>query len=373
MIRTRLQLGRLFGIPFKIDVSWLLIFVWVTWSMASSYIPDHYPALSSAVTWALAVLTSLLFFGSVVLHELGHALLARRHGTPVQDITLFIFGGAAQLDSEPRTPWQEFSMALSGPLVSLALGGLFGLLYWLTRNSPLPISALALMLATVNLSLGVFNLIPGFPLDGGRVLRAALWYFRHDLLSATRWATRVGQGIAYGFIVLGISYALRGSWVNGLWFAMIGFFLDNAARTSYAQLNLRTALAGHTVREVMSAACAILPPQLTLDLLIEQYVLNGRGRCFAVGDRENLLGLVTLHNVQQVSPADRPNTHLRDIVTPLSELKVVSPDTPLWDALQQMTTEGVNQLPVVVEGIMEGMLTREDLITFLRRRGAMVT
>ena len=370
MFRSRIQLGRLFGIPFKIDASWLLIFVWVTWSMGASYIPDRYPDLGATATWLLAGLATLLFFGSVVLHELGHALVARRHGTPVRDITLFIFGGAAQLDQEPRTAGQEFSMAFAGPLVSLLLSGVFGLIYLATRSSPLPVAGVASLLALINLSLGLFNLIPGFPLDGGRVLRAVLWSIGHDLVSATRWASRVGQGIAYGFIVLGIMYALRGNWFNGLWMAMIGFFLDNAARTSYMQTNLRRALDGHTVRDVMSTTnCTMLPPQLTLDLLIDQYMLGGRGRCFAVGDEDHLLGLVTLHNVQRINPAERANTHLRDIVTPLDELKVVTPETPLWDALRQMTIEGVNQLPVVVDGAMEGMLTREDVITFLQERG----
>jgi Zn-dependent protease/CBS domain-containing protein len=368
MFKSHFRLGKLFGIPVNIDASWLLIFIWVTWGLAGSYFPSRHPLWSAGLSWGMGVVASLLFFGSVLLHELGHALVARAQGTPVREITLFIFGGVAQISDEPATPGREFRMAVIGPLISLALSGLFALLHLATRRVSEPLSELGLFLGGVNLSLGLFNLIPGFPLDGGRVLRSALWGARHDLARATRWASWVGQAVAYMFVVIGIVRIIGGAWLDGLWMAFIGFFMDNAARSSVYQFTLRRLLEGHIVSEVMSQECTLLPPQLTLDVLVEQYLLTSGQRCFSVGNRDRVLGLLTVHNVSAV-PKDRwPTTHVSDILTPLSALRVVGPDTPLWAALQEMTDEGVNQLPVVKDGALIGMVTREHLLTFIRNR-----
>ena len=368
MFKTRFRLGRLVGVPILIDASWLIVFVWVTWSLAGNYFPQRYPDWSPSLWWVSAGIASLLFFGSVLLHELGHALLARSQGTPVKDITLFIFGGAAEIADEPSTPGKELVLALSGPVVSLALSALFAAIHLLARGQEGPIGAVSLFLGGINLSLGAFNLIPGFPLDGGRVLRAVLWRARRDLMWATRWASRVGQGVAYLFMFVGIVQGFAGNWVDGLWIAMIGLFLDNAARGAFRQLTLRSLLAGHVVDKVMTRDCRLLPPQLTLDVLIEQYLLSGGRRCFVVGDHSKVLGLLTVHNVRAVPKVDWPFTRVSDVLTPLDQLRTVTPETPLWDALQQMTSEGVNQLPVLVNAELVGMITREDLITFIRNR-----
>jgi Zn-dependent protease len=366
--KTRFRLGDILGIPIRIDASWLLIFVWVTWSLAGSYFPRRYPSWSTALTWTLGVVTSLLFFGSVLLHELGHALVARRNGIPVKDITLFIFGGAAQISDEPSSPAREFRMAIVGPLVSLVLSGAFAGVHVLTRGSIQPVAALSFFLAYINLSLGLFNLIPGFPLDGGRVLRALLWSLRRDLAWATRWASRVGQVVAYLFVALGIMRAFSGTWVDGVWLAMIGLFLDNAARSQYRQLTLRNLLEGYAVRDIMSRECSLIPPQLTLDVLVEQYLLTRARRCYAVGEGDKIMGLLTVHNISSVAKVDWPFTRVADVLTPLDQLRTVGPETPLWDALQHMTADGVNQLPVVIDNQLEGMVTREDVITLLRNR-----
>ena len=371
MSKNRFRLGKLFGIPIRVDSSWLLIFIWVTWSLAANYYPRLHPAWPTALYWAIGALTSLLFFTSVLLHELGHSLVARSQGTQVKDITLFIFGGVAEISDEPSAPGKELIMAVVGPLVSLALSGVFALLHLLTRNVNQPLAALGFLLGSINLSLGVFNLIPGFPLDGGRVLRAVLWKLRRDLTWATRWATWVGQTVAYLFVLLGIVRALSGDWANGLWIAVIGFFLENAARSAYAQLTLRKMLEGHVVGEIMREGCALLPPQLTLDLWVDQYLLGSGQRCLAVGTPERMIGLLTIHNVRAVPKNKWPETHVGDVATPLEQLHMVMPQTPLWDALQQMTEEGVNQLPVAVEGRLVGMLSRDQLLTFLRNRSAL--
>jgi Zn-dependent protease/CBS domain-containing protein len=368
MFKSHFRLGKVFGIPVNIDASWLLIFIWVTWSLAGSYFPQHYPSWSTALTWGVAVVTSLLFFSSVLLHELGHSLVARSQGTPVSEITLFIFGGVAQITEEPSTPAKELRMALVGPLISLLLSALFGALYLATRSVSLPLSAAGLFLAGANLSLGLFNLIPGFPLDGGRVLRAILWAARRDLARATRWASWVGQAVAYLFILSGVVRAFGGDWVGGIWIAFIGFFLDNAARSTYYQLTLHKLLDGHVVGEIMTQDCVLLPPQLTLDVLVEQYLLTKGQRCFSVGTRERVLGLLTVHNVSTIPKERWPTTHVADVLTPLDQLRVVAPITSLWVALQQMTKEGVNQLPVLEDGALLGMVTREGLLTFIRNR-----
>lgn len=368
MLKTHLRLGKVFGVPVRIDASWLLIFVWVTWSLAGGYFPRHYPGWSSTLSWGIGLLTSLLFFVSVLLHELGHALVAHAMGTQVREITLFLFGGMAEIADEPASAGRELKMAVAGPLVSLGLSALFGILHLATQGLSQPVSAIGLYLAGINLTLGVFNLVPGFPLDGGRVLRAILWRVRRDLAWATRWASRIGQGVAYLFIILGIARAFGGDWVNGLWVAFIGLFLDNAARSAYYQLGLRNLLRGHTVSEVMTAECIVVPPQLTLDVLVEQYLIPTGRRCFAVGSQGKILGLLTIHNIRAVPRERWRETHAGEALTPLDQLRVVSPLTPLWEALQGMTAEGVNQLPVVSDGVLAGMLTREHLLTYIRNR-----
>jgi Zn-dependent protease len=373
MFKSQLRLGKLLGFPIAIDISWLLIFVLVTSSLAFSYFPQRHPDWSRALNVVMGVLTSVLFFVSVLLHELGHSLVARSFGTPVSKITLFIFGGVSEITEEPKTPKEELIMAAVGPLVSLALSAVFAILYLATRRVSEPLAALGLFLGGINLSLGLFNLIPGFPLDGGRVLRAILWGAGRDLTKATRWASWVGQGVAYIFIVIGIVRVFAGDWFNGIWIAFIGFFMDNAARSSYLQLTLRNLLEGHVVSEVMDHDCYLLPPTLTLDVAVDQYLLTSGKRCFTIGTPNGgVEGLFTIHKLRDIPKDQWPTRHISDVSTPLSEMRTVSPSTPLWKALQEMTTDGVNQLPVLVEGSLTGMLTRENLLTYIRNRSQLL-
>ena len=368
MSKTRFGIGKVFGVPIYIDASWLLIFLWVTWSLASSYLPRLYPSWSPVLTWSMGILASLLFFGGVLLHELGHAFVAKQSGNPVQDITLFLFGGAAVISDEPQTPLDEAKVALAGPLVSLALSGTFAALHIALRDVSQPAAALSLFLGGTNLSLGLFNLLPGFPLDGGRVLRALLWRLRKDLAWATRWASRAGQAVAFGFVAYGIMRSFAGTWVDGIWMVFIGLFLDSAARSQYRQLTLRNLLGGYAVRNIMARECDLIPPQLTLDVLVEQYLLSRARRCYAVGQGDTIMGLLTVHNVSAVDKVDWPFTRVSQVYTPLAQLRTLSPDASLWHALQHMTSSGVNQLPVVVGDQFQGMLTREDVLTFMRNR-----
>lgn len=371
MRKEKPRLGVIWGIPLHLDPSWLLIFVWLSWSLAASYFPNSHPGWAPWLNWLLGIITSLLFFASVLLHELGHSLVARAQGIPVRQITLFIFGGAAEITEEPNSPAEEARLALAGPLVSLVLGALFMGVYLLTRQAMPPAASVTLYLGGINLSLGLFNLIPGFPLDGGRVLRAILWRLRHDLAWATRWAARVGQAVAYAFIVLGMMRAFGGDWVGGLWMAFIGLFLDGAARSAAMQLTLRHLLEGHEAAEIMSSDCPLVPPQLTLDLLVEHYIMAQNHRCYVVGTPDRVLGLVTVHQVQGVPRAKWPTTRVEDVFVPLERLRKVEPHTPLYQVMQEMTEQGVNQLPVMDNGELVGMVTRDRLITFIRNRSTL--
>ena len=368
MVRSSISLGKVLGIPIRVDLSWLFIVIWVTWSLAGGYFPARHPAWPASLAWGMGVLTSLLFFGSVLFHELGHSLVARAQRLPVTDITLFIFGGASQIADDPRSPREELLLAGAGPAVSLALAGAFGLGHLILRSLSEPLAAATLFLAGINLSLGLFNLIPGFPLDGGRVLRAILWGARHDIGWATRWASRTGRGVAGVFILLGIYQASTGDWVSGLWMLFIGFFLDGASRSSYQQLTLRQLLEGHVAAEIMSDDCRPLPSQLTLDVFVDNYVVGRESRrCYVVGTRDEMVGLLTLGDLQRV-PRDRwLTTRVRDVAMPLEHLRVVAPDTPVWTALQQMTAEGVNQMPVIDRGKLVGMISRDRLLSLIRR------
>ena len=233
MLKNSLRIARIGGVSVNIHVSWILIFVLVTWTLAGSYFPRNHPNWPLSLYWTVGLAASVLFFASVLAHELAHSFVARARGLPVHDITLFIFGGVAQLEEEPETPATEFLMALVGPFTSIVLGACFGVV-WLTASGVSePLAALGFYLAVNNVWLGMFNLIPGFPLDGGRVLRSILWQVTGNLQRATRWATLVGQAIAYLFILAGVWRIFTGDWVGGLWIAFIGWFLDNAASSSY--------------------------------------------------------------------------------------------------------------------------------------------
>lgn len=371
--KEHIRLGKVFGIPIQVDLSWILIFLWLSWSLAGGYFPRNHPNWSLGLYWFLGVITSLLFFGSVLLHELGHSLVARSQGVPVRSITLFIFGGAAEITEEPSSPSREIAMALVGPGISVALGLVFMAVYALAGLFSEPVKAVALYLGGINISLGLFNLIPGFPLDGGRVLRAILWRAYGNLTLATQWATRVGQVVAYGFMIFGIFRAFTGDWIGGLWIAFIGLFLDGAARSAYMQMTLNNLLEGHVAAEVMTSDCLWVPPQLTLDLLVEHYILRQNRRCYLVGQPDRVLGLLTVHHVQQVPRPNWPNTRVEQVFVPLERLRTVTLETPLREVLQHMTAEGVNQLPVMDGGRLVGMVTRENLITFIQNRSLLNT
>ncbi|MGQ9586340.1 MAG: M50 family metallopeptidase [Anaerolineae bacterium] len=368
MNKSAFQIARVFGIPVRIHISWLIIFVLITWGLAGQFFPQQYPNWPTTLYWVIGVATSLLFFLSVLLHEIAHSLVSMATGVPVRDITLFIFGGAAQITREPRSALNEFLMAIAGPLTSIALGILFAISGLVARLFSEPLAALSFYLAGINALLGFFNLIPGFPLDGGRVLRAILWALGGDMPQATRWASRVGQLVAYLMIFAGIWRILGSGRLDGLWWIFIGWFLDNAASTSYQQVAMRAMLEGHKVREIMSRECTLLPAGMSLQQMVDDYLLPTGRRCFPILAGDVVQGLLTLHHVKEVPKERWATTRVEEAMTPLEGLKAVSPEDELWSALEQMTEDGVNQLPVVEDGHLVGMLGRDNVLTFIRTR-----
>ncbi|MBI5043702.1 MAG: site-2 protease family protein, partial [Nitrospirae bacterium] len=249
MFRNSIKLGTILGITIRLDYSWFIIFFLITWSLSAHRLPLLYPDWPQITYWTIGIITSILFFTSVLIHEMAHSLVARKHGIPVNNITLFIFGGAAQITQEPKQAKDEFMMAFAGPAASLVLSAIFWILYLLLRSLSEPIATIFSWLGSINLMLAIFNFIPGFPLDGGRVLRAIVWGATQDFARATQIAAAIGRGIAFLFIFIGIWMIFGGNWVNGLWIAFIGWFLENAATTSYRQVALKDMLQGHTVKE----------------------------------------------------------------------------------------------------------------------------
>jgi Zn-dependent protease/CBS domain-containing protein len=355
------------GIPIGVHVSWFLIFGLITWSLSVGFFPPEYPGLPVPVYWVLGGITSLLFFGSVLVHELGHSILALRNGISVRGINLFIFGGVAQIEREPETPGAEFRIALAGPLTSLVLGIGFAVLWLFDRGIPF-LAAPSAWLMRINLMLAFFNLIPGFPLDGGRVLRAVVWKITGSFERATQLAAFTGQLTAFGFIGFGVLGMLSGNFFNGLWLVMIGWFLQNAAATSFAQVNAQRSLRGVTVAQVMSRECPLVPGQLPLNQLVEDYVLTGGRRCFLVQDEGQLHGMLTLRDIAQVPRARWGEVAAQEIVKPRQQLIYVSSRTDLLSALRAMDDANVNQVPVIDNDELVGMLSRDQMLHYSRAR-----
>ncbi len=372
MFRGGLPIGKAFGISLRLHYSWFLIFVLVTWALAAVYFPSTHPTWSLALKIGAGVITSILFFGSVLFHELMHSIVALREGIQIQAITLFFLGGVSQMTGEPRTAGDEFRMAAAGPFSSLVLGGLFLGIYYLLNSSTSEtaqiIAAISQYLGIINILLGVFNLIPGFPLDGGRVLRALIWWRSKNLQSATRIASNVGRGIGFLFIIVGIFLAFTGNFFNGIWLALIGWFLESAASSSYKQMMLLELLKGHTASEVMSRDCTVVPPDITIEQLVNEHILSSGRRCFPVASGDRTEGLVTLSSIKAVPSDARERTKVRDAMMPISRVKSVSPNEDLSNVMQILSENDINQVPVVWENKVVGIVARDNLINFINTK-----
>lgn len=366
---SSIRLGRILGIAIELHPSWLVIGFLVTYSLAEVQFPGQYSGWGTGLYWLVAAATSLAFLASVLGHELSHALVARRLGVRIKSITLFIFGGAASMESEPRRPRDEALIAAAGPISSLLIGGvLYGIDLAVQQEQ---LVALLGWLAFINLSLGAFNLIPGFPMDGGRILRAALWRIRGDRYAATRNAAAVGQIVGYAIIALGVLLAFRrGGLFAGIWLGLIGYFLSSAAEASVVQMSVERTLRGVRVRDVMDGdPPSVSPNELVLDLVHER-MLHGEHRTFLVRhDDGGLAGIVTLSDVRRVPREHWDNARVTDVMTRFGDLVTVGPDDEVEAALKLMQTRSVDQLPVVGEGrSILGLLKRAGIARLIETR-----
>jgi Zn-dependent protease len=365
MNKHTISIGRIFGIPIGLDASWFLILVLITWTLAVSYYPAEFKNWPVAVYWIVGAATTILFFASVLLHELGHSVVALHYKIPVRSITLFIFGGVARIGAEPPSAQADFWIAIAGPLVSIGLAILFALLRP-AFAAIAPLYAMVKYLALTNGTLAVFNLIPGYPLDGGRIFRAIVWKITHSLRRATLVAAYLGRFIGFLFILFGVWQMFRSDFTNGLWIAFIGWFLESAASSQVQQQMVRDLLAGHKVSEVMRQGYASVPADDDLQHVVDEYILSQGQRSFIVKRDHDAIGLLTLGRVKEVPRNEWAGTAAGQAMLPMRDVKRVRLDSELWDALEEMDRDGVNQLPVMVDSRCIGMLSREDLISFLR-------
>jgi Zn-dependent protease/CBS domain-containing protein len=363
------RIARILGFDILIHWSWLIIATLFTWTLAAGYFPGVYPDWSAEQRWIAAAITSILFFGSVLVHELSHSVVARARGLDVTSITLFVFGGVSSLGGEPRSAKDEFWIAIVGPLTSFAIAGLAALIWLAAREQGATVpQAIAGYLAYINVAVGIFNLLPGFPLDGGRVLRSAVWGAKGNMLAATRVAANAGRVVAAILIAIGILTVFGGA-LGGLWLAVIGWFLWNAAESSYQQLLLQNSLQGLTAGALAGPSPVRVPPDISLREFAEHYLLSHNHRAFFVGvEGGDPLGLITLSDLQK-EPRDQWDTiSVFRAMTPRERLITVTPQTPAMDALQLMAEHNINQLPVVNGREFVGLLTRAALIRAIQFR-----
>jgi Zn-dependent protease len=375
MLLMNWQIGRLLGIPIRVHSSWLLIFAFVTWSLATGYLPDTLPGLGTVRYWLMGGVATVLLFASVLLHELGHSYVALRYRIPIGEITLFIFGGVAQMRREPPGPRAEFLIAIAGPLVSFVLGGvLFGLTALTSSHG---LVALGVLIGSVNIQLGLFNLIPGFPLDGGRVLRAGLWAWSGDLFRATRHASLVGQGFGLVFACLGAAVMLSAAsgWVpkvlaaNGGWVVLIGVFLFVAARGTRRQADVRAALAKETVENVMIRDVVTVEAHLTVEDVVSRYFVRFGYDSFPVVRDGQFTGIVSTHDVQQLPRGLWSTRVVADLMQSRSDAVEISPQQSVMQALEHMMRHRQTRLAVVQNNQVVGLLTRSAMSRLLQLRG----
>ncbi len=380
-------LGKIFGIKIGINWSWIFIFLLVTWDLAGGIFPILHPEWSLPLRWGLGLAASILFFASVLAHELAHSLVARAKGLPVDQIVLFFFGGVSNIEKEPTSPSVEFMMAFVGPLTSIVLGIILTILGEISLGSAGlaggtpgevlaglgPIPTLLLWLGPVNIILGLFNLIPGFPLDGGRVLRSFLWAVTKNLRQATRYASLTGQAFGWFLIILGFAMVFGAQFpivgtglFGGLWLVFIGWFLNNLAVQGYQEAVIEDVLKDVPVSSIMRSHFEPVPPDISVDSLVHQYLMKTDERVFPVMTDSSFEGLVCLDDVRKIPRDLWEKEKVREVMTPRESLQTVVPQDKAIDALQKITARDVNQLPVVTDGKLEGIISRRDILLWLQ-------
>ena len=366
-MRRTIKLFTLFGIEISIHYSWFIILALVTYSLAFSYFPYQLPHQSSSTYWFMGVISALLLFFSVLLHELAHSVVAKKGKLKVDKIVLFLFGGVSQIAEEPKSAKEEFKMAFAGPLISFILAGVFGII-WLFILVPLGsqvVSSIVGYLAIINLVLGLFNLLPGFPLDGGRILRAFWWNKTKDLQRATLVATNVGKGLSLVMILLGALQVFTGNLIGGVWFVFIGFFLRQAAEAGYQRVVIRDLLSGIKVKDLMSKDPICVSPDMTISEVVDDYFMKHRFTSFPVCRSERVLGIITLNSVKEIPRENWGEKTIQGAISTIPDEFTLHPEDEAVEAMRKIITSDLGRLPVVEGNRIVGILSRKDIMNLL--------
>ncbi len=365
------RLGSLFGVTILVHFTWFVIFALITFSMTGTF-AARFPGLPTGAHLLIGAVASALFFGSVLFHEMAHSLMAIRSGKPVRSITLFIFGGVSEIGKESDRPGEEIRIALIGPVSSYLLAAAFGGVWLISRGSAPVIAEVSRWLSLINLSLGTFNLLPGIPLDGGRVLQGMVWGLTGDRDRATRLAVGAGRLIGYLMILGGVFLAFRlNDLFGGIWLGFLGWFLVNAAEMEWQRVAVQHAIAGVTAAEVMNRDCPFVPAGTNLAEFVEQFLLRSGRRCYLVGETEALRGIITISDVLAVPRSEWSRTSVQAAMRRVDQLYSVLPDTKLEEVLRLMDEKNIAQAPVMLNGQFLGMIGRDHLIRLIINRTAL--
>jgi Zn-dependent protease len=359
-----ISLGRILGIPINLDYSWFLILALLTWMLAQSYFPQEFKNWTQFSYWFVGLITSFLFFLSIVLHELGHSIIAKKYKIKVKRIALFVFGGVAEIAKEPPKSSAEFWIAIAGPITSFILSGFFYGLEKISSGNNYLIAPFR-YLAYINFILAVFNLIPGFPLDGGRIFRAIVWAFTKNLKKATTIAANVGRFFGFSFILFGAFQIFQNNVIDGIWIAFIGWFLESAAMSQIRRQALDELLFGHQVHEAMSHDYGIVYPDSTIQEIIDNHFIGANRRSLLVKDENTIVGFLTPKQIKSVSINDWQNMTVKDIMIPIQNVKCVNSNSLLLDALKILDENDIVELPVTKDGNYIGILNRDGIIKFM--------
>ena len=367
MFGQRIKIFSLLGFEVRVDLSWIVLAVLVTWSLARGVFPDYFENLPERTYWFMGAAGALGLFLSIIFHELSHSLIARKFGIPMKGITLFIFGGVAEMTEEAPDAKAEFWMALVGPASSLLMGAMFFAIWRYGEGTGWPVPAVGVLfyLAWINVALAVFNLIPAFPLDGGRLLRAVLWGLRKNLQWATRITSRLGSGFGILLIALGLYFIIQGQFIGGIWWFLIGMFVRSAAQTSYQQLLTRKALEGEVVSRFMVANPVTVPPTASLQQLVDHYIYRHHFKMYPIVEDGRLTGCVTLRQLKEVPHDQWDRVTVREVARACSPAMNIPPDTDALQALSIMNRTGSSRLMVVEGDRLVGIIALKDLLQFL--------
>lgn len=370
MFGSSIKLFKVFGIEIRLDYSWFIIFALFAYFFGFIYFPSVLPGLNKGLLALITVITVIFIFISVLIHEMSHSLVARRKGTSVEKITLFLFGGMAQIDKEPETPNSELIMAIAGPAASFVVAAIFGVIWFFTKNIALvrePVGYLAI----VNIVLGVFNILPGYPLDGGRILRSIIWKTTGNLERATFIASTVGRVIGFVIIAAGILFIFMGNFLNGIWLAFIGWFIQSSAQMGYRQLIFETSIKGIKVRDIMNENIVNVTKDITIQDLVDDYFMKYRfGRFPVIEDEktQRFIGVISLHDIKGVSKEEWPEVKIGDIVKSVSESEKVDMSMEISDAIKKMGKNDLGHLVVMSGDKLRGIITKSDVMRFIRIR-----